>query len=176
MVIIVTLQRESLIPHDQPAQIQLISRNSNFKNESRVYYHFRRKSHKFHSWNYVIYWEITGWEISWMWKLDLSVEKQHLLNNQRIEDFCSQEYFTKTIGFIFISSHIYLSLPSQIILITELCYAGNNLIFADYVFIFSFFSIQSNNSPIIYCFDAWYGFTVIVWTLTCKKNKKKYHY
>jgi len=39
MVIKVTLQRESLIPYDQPAQIQLISRNSNFKNESRVYYH-----------------------------------------------------------------------------------------------------------------------------------------
>ena len=105
-----------------------------------------------------------------MWKLDLSVEKQHLLNNQRIEDFCSQEYFTKTIGFIFTSSHTYLSLPSQIIFITKLCYAGNNLIFADYVFIFSFFSIQSNNSP-IYCFDAWYGFTV--WTLTCKKKQEE---
>lgn len=70
----------------------------------------------------------TGWEIGWMRKLDLSVEKQHLLDNQRLKIPVSG-VFRQNNG-IYFHSRAYLSLPARIILTAALCDAGNLIIFS----------------------------------------------
>lgn len=111
-----------------------------------------------------------------MRKLDLSVEKQHLLDNQRLKIPVSGVFRQNNGIYFHFKSRLYISSVFQIILIVTLCDAGN-LIFAGYLFIFFIFfiflfflSTQWNNSPIMYLFEVWHRF-ITMWTLTCNKTR-----
>lgn len=80
-----------------------------------------------------------------MRKLDLSVERQHLLDNQRLKIPVSGGISSKQWDLFSFQVTLIYSLPTRIILMAALCDADNP-IFTDYFFHIFFLSIQFNRT------------------------------